>query len=186
MPDNLDLPNSGSIFIGEEGNMVLAHVAGPRLYPLEKFTGFKYPKEQGLSHWHRWVDACLGGPKVFSDFDFGGHLTEIGLSGIVALRLQKSIDWDGPNMKVPGMPEADKFIRKDRLFAYAFAAIVVVLLAVGIAIAGALVGVLLLFAGGVYLLLALLGRIVAVPLLYHPDYGASAPPRHCRIRKCAS
>lgn len=39
-----------------------------------------------------------------------------------------------------------------------------------------LAGVLLLFAGGVYLLLALLGRIVAVPLLYHPDYGASAPP----------
>ena len=48
---------------------------------------------------------------MFSDFDFGGYLTEIGLAGIVALRLQKNIDWDGPNMKVPGMPEADRFIR---------------------------------------------------------------------------
>ena len=49
-------------------------------------------------------------PKVFSDFDFGGYLTEIGLAGVVALRLQKNIDWDGPGMKVPGMPEADRFI----------------------------------------------------------------------------
>jgi predicted dehydrogenase len=64
------------------------------------------------SHLHEWVDACLGGPKVFADFDLGGHLTEIGLAGIVALRLQKNIDWDGPNMKVPGMPEADQYIRR--------------------------------------------------------------------------
>jgi hypothetical protein len=67
------------------------------------------PRVKG--HLEEWMDACLGGPKVFSDFDFGGHLTEIGLAGIVALRLQKNIEWDGPNMKVPGVPEADKFIR---------------------------------------------------------------------------
>jgi len=64
-------------------------------------------------HLDEWIDACLGGPGVFSDFDHGGHLTEIGLAGIVALRLQRSIDWDGPNMKVPGAPEADRFIRKE-------------------------------------------------------------------------
>jgi predicted dehydrogenase len=64
------------------------------------------------SHLDEWVNACLGGPKVFADFDLGGHLTEIGLAGIVALRLQKNIDWDGPNMKVPGMPEADQYIRR--------------------------------------------------------------------------
>jgi hypothetical protein len=33
-------------------------------------------------------------------------------AGIVALRLQKNIAWDGPGMKVPGMPEADRLIRK--------------------------------------------------------------------------
>ena len=45
-------------------------------------------------------------------------MTEIGLAGIVALRLQKNIDWDGPNMRVPGMPEADKFIRKEERKTY--------------------------------------------------------------------
>jgi hypothetical protein len=60
-----------------------------------------------------WVDACLGGPKCFADFDLGGHLTEIGLAGNVALRLQQNIEWDGPNMRVPGKPEADQFIRHE-------------------------------------------------------------------------
>lgn len=67
---------------------------------------------------HEWVDACLGGPPVFSNFDAGGHLTEIGLAGIVALRLQKNIHWDGPNRQAPGTPEADRFIRKENRTAY--------------------------------------------------------------------
>jgi len=53
-----------------------------------------------------WVSACLGGPKVFSDFDIGGHLTEIGLAGVVALRLNRDIEWDSQAMKVKGAPEA--------------------------------------------------------------------------------
>ena len=61
---------------------------------------------------HEWLDACRGQGKVFADFDHGGHLTEIGLAGTVALRLQQSIEWDGPNMKAIGMPEADRFIHK--------------------------------------------------------------------------
>jgi predicted dehydrogenase len=77
-------------------------------HPAAKEIPQSLPRVTG--HIDEWLDACLGGPKVFSDFDFGGHLTEIGLAGIVALRLEKSIDWDGPNMKVPGLPEADRFI----------------------------------------------------------------------------
>ena len=58
-----------------------------------------------------WVDACRGGPSTYSSFDIGGHITEIGLSGNLALRLQRPIDWDGQNMKVKGTNEADAFIR---------------------------------------------------------------------------
>ena len=39
-------------------------------------------------------------------------MTEIGLAGNVALRLQKNIDWDGEAMKAKGMPEADALVRK--------------------------------------------------------------------------
>ena len=58
------------------------------------------------------TDAILTGSETFSDFDMGGHLTELGLAGTVALRLQKNIDWDGPNMKAPGTPEADILVHK--------------------------------------------------------------------------
>ena len=63
-------------------------------------------------HLGEWVEAIRTGSKTFSNFDLGGHLTEIGLAGIVALRLQKNIAWDGPGMKAPGTPEADAYVHQ--------------------------------------------------------------------------
>ena len=40
------------------------------------------------------------------------QLTEIGLSGIVALKLQNNLDWDGPAMKARGLPEASNYVNK--------------------------------------------------------------------------
>jgi hypothetical protein len=37
-------------------------------------------------------------------------MTEIGLAGVVALRLQKTIAWDGPGMRAVGIPEADALV----------------------------------------------------------------------------
>ena len=66
------------------------------------------PKSPG--HVKEWVDACLGGAPVFSDFETGGHLTEIALSGVVAARVGKKLEWDGPAMKAKNAPEADQYI----------------------------------------------------------------------------
>ena len=118
------LPRTGCLLIGEHGQLQSglwnsdcyvklnsdAKFTGANNHPAAKQIPISLPRVKG--HIDEWVDAIQGGPKVFADFDLGGHLTEIGLSGIVALRLQKSIDWDGPNMKAPGLPEADTFIRK--------------------------------------------------------------------------
>lgn len=127
MPDNLELPRSGSLFIGEEGNMVLAHVAGPRLYPLEKFQGFKYPKVQGLNHWHVWVDACLAGTQTSDNFQYAGPLSETVQLGNVATRFctggpidsrtgtpmePKVLEWDAANLRFKNFPEADKLLTK--------------------------------------------------------------------------
>ncbi len=53
-----------------------------------------------------WINACKGGPPTFSPFEIGGHITEIGAAGLVALRLGWNIDWDGPAMQAVGAPEA--------------------------------------------------------------------------------
>lgn len=116
------LPSTGCLLIGEKGQLqsglwnsdCLIRLKEDKRFvwagnhPAAKAIPESIPRVKGQLD--EWVDACLGGPKVFSDFDFGGHLTEIGLAGILALRLQKDIDWDGAKMKVPGMPEADRLI----------------------------------------------------------------------------
>ena len=125
-----NLPRTGCLLVGEKGQLESGLWNSDcyiRLNDEPRFIGAdNHPKAKEIpqslprviGHLDEWLDACLGGPKVFSDFDFGGHLTEIGLAGIVALRLQKNIDWDGPNMKAPGMPEADKFICKEERGTY--------------------------------------------------------------------
>jgi len=61
-------------------------------------------------HMREWIDACLGGKPVFSDFETGGHLTEIALSGVVALKTGKDLDWDGQAMKARNTTDADQYI----------------------------------------------------------------------------
>ena len=68
------------------------------------------PRANG--HFREWTDAIINNGKTFASFDIGGHLTEIGLSGIVALKLQQNINWDGEKMKVIGNSEADTLIQK--------------------------------------------------------------------------
>ena len=63
-------------------------------------------------HFQEWTDAILGKGKTFAPFEIGGQLTEIGLSGIVALKLQNNLDWDGPAMKARGLPEASNYVNK--------------------------------------------------------------------------
>lgn len=68
------------------------------------------PRARG-DHMQEWVDACKGGPKTFSPFEIGGHVTEIGASGLVALRLGRNIDWDGVAMEAKGEPDAARFVQ---------------------------------------------------------------------------
>ena len=119
------LPRVGCILVGDKGNLssglwnsqCYLNLKGEEKYLGEGKHEAAEPVPKSLprvdSHLQEWVDACRGEGEVFSDFDFGGHLTEIGLAGVVALKLQKNIEWDGLNMKAKGMPEADKFIDKE-------------------------------------------------------------------------
>ena len=87
--------------------------SGAGKHELAKTVPQRLPRVDG--HVVEWLDAIKGGPQTFSDFETGGHLTEIGLAGIVALRLGKDIDWDGPNMQIAGSSEADPIVhRNDR------------------------------------------------------------------------
>ena len=55
--------------------------------------------------------ACKSGHKAGADFEYSGLLTEICLLGNVARRVDGRIEWDGANMKVTTLPEANQYIR---------------------------------------------------------------------------
>lgn len=88
LPADVQLPNLGTLFLGEKGTLVLPHIAGPRLYPKETYADFRYPRDlKGLNHWHRWIDAILGGPQTTAGFDYAAPLSETVQLGNVAARV---------------------------------------------------------------------------------------------------
>ena len=106
----------GSLFKGTKGKLV-GGVYGedPRLIPESKMKAYQTPPKTiprvEISHEQDWVRACKSGRKAGADFEYSALLTEICLLGNVARRVDGRIEWDGENMKVTNLPEADKYIR---------------------------------------------------------------------------
>ena len=107
-----------NLYIGERGKML-----GHRLIPEAKSKEYgKPPKMLARSpgHHQEWIDACKGGTPAGSNFDVAGPLTEVVLLGNVALRMGQrlyeqglKLYYDGPNMEITNLPEANKYIRRD-------------------------------------------------------------------------
>jgi hypothetical protein len=76
---------------------------------LEDPSGAAYSRG---ANYAEWVQACLGGPRPLSSFDYSGPFTEMVLLGTLAVRLRKKIQWDATAMKAAGAPEADALIRR--------------------------------------------------------------------------
>lgn len=62
------------------------------------------------SHMFEWVLACAGDAKTYSPFEIGARITEVGMLGVLALRLRKPIVWDAAKRQAVGLPEADALI----------------------------------------------------------------------------
>jgi predicted dehydrogenase len=62
------------------------------------------------SHMFEWALACAGDAKSYSPFEVGARITEIGMLGVLALRLQQPITWDAARRQAVGLPEADPLI----------------------------------------------------------------------------
>jgi len=114
---------SGVLLIGENGSIftsphntecILRLTSDKKFVPVLQHEGVKHISS-GLprvrSHQDEWVNACRGVGQTYSHFESGGHLTEVIQAGVLALRLGRSIDWDGVRMHVPDLPAADSLIR---------------------------------------------------------------------------
>lgn len=105
-------PDTGSIFVGTQGTLVLPHVNRPLLYPDAKFQHFKYPEVQSEDHWLSFVEACLGKGTTSAGFNYSGPLTEAVLTGTIACRFPNTtLEWDSVGLRF-GQAEANAFIRR--------------------------------------------------------------------------
>jgi len=110
------LPGQGGLYIGDKGTILYPHGGTPRLIPETQMKGFKKPKPflpRGVNHYQEWINACKGGPRPLSNFDYSGPLSESVLLGNVAIRAGKRLLWNGENMKVTNIPEANRFLRRE-------------------------------------------------------------------------
>ncbi len=106
-------PNTGSIFIGTQGTLVLPHVARPLLYPDKKFKDFKYPQAESGDHWGEFLEACQGETRTSAGFGYSGPLTESVLLGGVASRFPNTtLKWNAGKLEFD-VREANQFVRRD-------------------------------------------------------------------------
>lgn len=109
-------PEGGSLFKGSKGKLVAGvYGEGPRLIPESAMKAYKtppktIPRVEG-SHEQDWVRACKTGGRAGADFEYSGPLTEVCLLGNIARRVDARIEWDGENMKITNLPEANKYVR---------------------------------------------------------------------------
>jgi predicted dehydrogenase len=107
-----DDPLQDTIYLGEKGKLM-----GERLIPESRMEGYKRPPKtlpRSPGHYHEFVAACRGGPPAGSNFvDHAGLLTEVCLLGNVAVRAQKKLTWDGPNLRITNDEAANKLLHRE-------------------------------------------------------------------------
>jgi len=113
LPQGVELPSGGSLFIGEEGVLILPHYRMPTVYPADKFRDVTLPTVPGSSHWHDWVDAVIAGKKTTDGFEYAGPLSETVQLGNIAARLPgQKLQWDTEQMTFRNHPNATKLLTK--------------------------------------------------------------------------
>ena len=118
-------PDAGVLILGDKGYTFGEPHAGAQLIQLTGETQVSHltnhPATRGIArtlprvrgHMTEWLAACRTGDKAmpFSNFELAGQLTETVLSGVVALRAGKKLQWDGPAMRALNDPAAAPFIQ---------------------------------------------------------------------------
>jgi hypothetical protein len=108
--------DTGAYVYGDKGVIMYgSHGAGGvRVIPEAAMKAAKLPEKtipRTKEHHEDWLIAIREGHKSGSDFSYGGPLTEIALTGIIAMKMKgRKLEWDGPAMKFTNCPEANALL----------------------------------------------------------------------------
>ncbi len=108
-----EYPAESALVIGTEGALLLPHTSGPVLLPKGKFEGREKPKLSARSHYHHFLDACLGGEMCESHFAQTGPMAETIILGTVAIRVPDTVlKWDPAKASITNSEAANKLLRR--------------------------------------------------------------------------
>jgi predicted dehydrogenase len=120
LPQGEDLnKDGGALLVGSKGKLMHdTYGKNPRLLPgsLHASVGrpaAKLPRIPDENHEMNWVNAAKGKTAASCPFEYAARLTEVMLLGIVALRAGKKIQYDGTNMRVTNMPDANQYLDRE-------------------------------------------------------------------------
>ena len=114
IPPTRSIPDRGSIFIGETGTLVLAHMGRLVLYREDGFLADEFSDLDSLNHYHGWVDGCIDALQPSDGFGYAAKLTEAVLLGNIAVRFRKQkLTWDEDAMSFIDHDDANSWLRRD-------------------------------------------------------------------------
>ncbi|MEX0642329.1 MAG: Gfo/Idh/MocA family oxidoreductase [Pirellulales bacterium] len=114
LPAKYELPDAGSVLVGEAGMLVIPHVADAKLFPEDKFKDYDLPKLGDVNHYTSWVDACLDSGKTTSNFTYAGSLSETVLLGVLATRFPgEQLLWDARTARFTQHESANARLSKE-------------------------------------------------------------------------
>lgn len=111
-----ELPMNGSLFVGTEGRIAVAHDAFPVLLPQDRFRDFVPPPPslpESPGHHAQWIAACKTGSRTGSAFAYAAPFTETVLLGNVAYRAGGPIEYDPATGRVTNRPDASRWLSKE-------------------------------------------------------------------------
>jgi hypothetical protein len=122
------VPTNGVLFVGEKGILYAnawgvggvlklqgeAKCRGVLDHEAAKPIPHSLPRAKGQNHMQEWLDACKGLGQTFQPLEIAAPIAEVAMIGMVALRVGQTIQWDDTAMKVPGLPEADRWIHLEQ------------------------------------------------------------------------
>lgn len=108
---------TGAVVIGDRGKIIHgSHGAGEvRLIPEAAMQAYKRPEKSlprvKAGHYRDWLDAIREGRQASSPFDYGARLSEVGLLGIIAIRMSgQKLEYDEKAMRFTNNEAANKFL----------------------------------------------------------------------------
>ena len=114
-PNTRPATPDGSLFIGDKGMLTTGtYGEQTRLLPTEKMRDYKLPAQlltRSPGHYRDWIRACKGGEPACSNFNVAAPFVEWMLLGVIALRTEGKVEYDGAKMRITNNAAANKYLK---------------------------------------------------------------------------